>query len=160
MSKRWFAALFVAIFSVIIAYLMYGPYAFIFLPIFLLLFLVMFGALAFGNSLQADSIPGLQELPEPDFFFSRVYMAWLYVNDRERWAEYTVLFSYSLGSAFGSLFGIVASVSLQLDFKVSLTGWLLGMFIFSLIAIRKAASERWMKTEEYDSSRRVDQQAE
>jgi len=159
-SKRWLAALFVAIFSVIIAYLMYGLYAFVFLPIFLLLFLVMFGAQAFGNSLQADSISGLEKLPEPDFFFSRVYMAWLYVNDRERWAEYAVLFSYSLGSVFGTMFGIAISVSLQLDFNASLASWLLGMFISSLIAIRVATSKHWAKTEEHDSNRHVDQQAE
>jgi hypothetical protein len=148
MLKVRFVAVIVAAFSVIAAHWMYGSSAFIFLSPILLVFFFFFGASFIGNSMQAKSILGIEELQEPNFFFSRIYMAWLYANDRERWAEYTALFSYVIGGFFGSIFGLSISFSLGVDSSASLVSWILGMFITLMVATIIAKSENWIKTEE------------
>jgi len=142
MLRMWITALIFAVASIIVAYWAYGLIAFIFPSIFVLLFFVFFGVAVFGTLIQAESIPGLEKLGEPNFFFSRIYMAWLYVNDRERWAEYTVLYSYLADALASSLLGILS----YFDFSKTFVSWLLGMFITLLIAIRIAKSKRWTQT--------------
>jgi hypothetical protein len=149
MSKVQFIVVIVAAFSVIAVYWMYGSSAFIFLPLSLLFFFIFFGVRSIGDSMQANAIPGIEELQEPNFFFSGIYMAWLYANDRERWAEYTALFSYLIGCFFGSVFGLAVSFSLGADSSASLVSWILGMFITLIAAIMIATSKSWTKTEGY-----------
>lgn len=143
MSKVWYIAFLIAIVGIIAIYWAYGLASLIFLPIFLLIFLGTFWFTDIGDRLQADSIPGLKDLKEPDFFFSRIYMAWLYVNDKKRWAEYTAVFSYLVAFLAGSLFWILTVASSGMDFNALFMGWILGVFITSLVAVKIATSKRW-----------------
>ena len=147
MSKTWLLALFAVILSVIVAYWTYGLGAFVFPTLFLTAFFVFFGLYYLGGATDAEATPGLENLDEPDFF-SRIYMTWLYVNDRESWAYHVALFSYLLGAFIGSIFGILILFNLSVDFNASLAGWLLAMFITLLAAIKMATSKRWTRMEE------------
>lgn len=97
------------------------------------------------DPIQAELIPGLKELDEPDFYFSGVYMTWLYVTDKKSWTHYTALFAYIFECVYVSMLGIVIAFLSKIDFNASFTGWLLSMFITFLIAIRTATSKRWEK---------------
>jgi len=151
MSKAWFITLFLAAFSVIAVCLVYGLYTVIFPFILLLAFFLFFRVYAFAASIQANAIPGIEQLDEPDFFLSQIYMAWLYVNDRKRWAKYAAIFSYLSGAFFGSLFGILISFSLRVNFNVSFASWLLGMSITLLTAMRMATSKRWVEAKGHET---------
>jgi hypothetical protein len=143
MKKAQLIMLLVAIFAVILTYWFYGAYAFIATPIFLLAFVLTLGFTAYFDSLQAKSIPGITTLKEPDFFFSGIFMAWLYVNDKQRWARYAALVSYLLGILWSSLFAIPIALSLKLELSVLLATLVFGMFITLLLAITVATSRRW-----------------
>jgi hypothetical protein len=138
-----FAVLVIAVFSIILAYFMYGSGTFIFLTTLPGTFFLIFGVGYIGCSMQASSIPGIENLDEPDLFWSRIYMAWLFVNDREGWALYETLISGFFGFISGSLFGLVPSALFGIDPTVSLAGWALGIFIMFLAAIVIATSEKW-----------------
>jgi hypothetical protein len=151
MSKIWLLILFVAISCTIVTYYIYGLCVFIYPPVFLLVFFAFFGLRTLGDSIRAGAIPGIEELDEPNFVFSGIYMAWLYANDREGWAKYAALFSYLVGAFFSSIIGLIISFSLEMGFNASLAGWLLGMFVTLLIAIKVAVSKRWTESKKYQT---------
>jgi hypothetical protein len=138
-----FAVFVIAVFSILLVYFVYGLGTFIFLATLPGTFFLVFGVGYFGCSMQASSTPGIENLGEPDLFWSRIYMAWLFVNDKESWAVYETLISGFLGFISGSLFGLVFIFLFGIDSTVSLAGWVLGMFIMFLAAIVIATSQKW-----------------
>jgi len=127
---------------------LYGLNAFVFLATMIPMFLLFFGVGYAASSLQAGAISGIEDLDEPDLFFSRIYMAWQFANDRETWAKYETVFSYVFGCLLcGSIFGVIVLVTWNAEnwanYTFLLPGWALGMFITLLIAIAMATSEVW-----------------
>ena len=153
MKKVWFAVFLFVVFFAIILYWFYGGYVFISTPILLLTFLMAFKLTAFWDSIQAEAIPGIEKLDEPDFFFSRMFMAWLYANDKQRWAKYAATFSYIVGFLFSVLIVILVSHVLKLDFDVLLIGWIFGMFMTLLLAVKIATGKRWTMETKYCETR-------
>lgn len=143
MTRIKFIILPAVLFVVTSIYWFYGAYAFISTPFFLLAFVSTFGLTAYLDARQARSIHGIEKLAEPEFFFSRIFMAWLYVNDRQRWARYAASYSYLLGILWGTLIAIFFALPLDLEFSVLLVAWVFGMFVTLLLAITIATSRRW-----------------
>jgi len=112
-------------------------------------FSIFFSALAFRSSVQADANPGLEKIDEPDYWFSAVYEAWLYVTDRKEWAVYVCLWSYIFGAFVSLMFGGVTFFVLATSFPVSITSWLSGMFLVLSIAALIANSGHWSKATEF-----------
>jgi hypothetical protein len=84
-------------FAVAIVVFLYGLLAFTFPLMFLVSFFVFLGMAYFRDSISAESTPGIEEMQRPHFSFSPIYLAWLFVNDRERWANYaTILRAWAL----------------------------------------------------------------
>lgn len=110
---------------------MYTLFSLTFSAIFLLMVLIA----AFQSWIQADSTPGIETIEEPNFFFSPIFFAWLYVNDRERWAKYVVtssfLFAVFLGSIVWSALFIEAVV---IDPSNLVGSWLIGILWATIVA--------------------------
>jgi hypothetical protein len=138
----------IAALGILLACSIYGLGILIFLATLTSIFFLFFGAHYFGSSNQAQAIPGIENLNEPDVFWSRIYMAWLFVNDRESWAVDATLISYFFAFVCGSLFGVTLSLVYGIDSTVSIAGWALGMLLNFLAAIAIATSDKWKKATE------------
>ena len=147
----------IAVSSIVLACFVYGTGVLVFLATLTSIFFLLFGAMYYGSSSQVQAIPGIEKLDEPDGFRSRIYMAWLFVNDREGWAIYATLYSYFFAFVCGSLFGLTLSAMSGIDSTASIAGWVLGMFMNFLAAIAIATSEKW-KEEAVVLSRNQDPQ--
>jgi hypothetical protein len=122
----------------------------LFFPLMLLLwFSIAFLGFAIRSSIQAEANPGLERMEKPDYWFSAVYEAWLYVTDREEWAFYTCLWSYIFGALGGSGVGGLVLFHLKADFYTSLASWFSGMFMMLSIAGLIATSGHWSKVTEF-----------
>jgi len=142
MKRVWFAVLLIVVFIAVLIYWFFGGYVFISTPIFILTFLIAFEWTAFWDSMQAKAIPEIEKLKEPGFFFSRMFMAWLYANDRQRWAKYAAAFAYTVGFLFSLWIVMIVGYVLELGFDVLLIGWIFGTFVTLLLAIELTTGKR------------------
>jgi hypothetical protein len=96
---------------------------------FLVSFFVFLGMAYFRDSISAESTPGIEEMQRPHFSFSPIYLAWLFVNDRERWANYATILSclgaVAVSPALGFIFFVVMRVSA--DPSLPFASWLSGI---------------------------------
>ncbi len=146
MSKRWLILFLLAITSVLIVCFVYGLAAAVYPSALVLTFSGFFLIAAWSDSFQASVTPGLKKLNEPEWPWSRVYFAWLYVNDMERWVSYTIIISYLIGSILGALLGWFILLPLKVSFSTSFASWLSGMFLMLSIAELIATSDySWIK---------------
>jgi hypothetical protein len=113
---------------------------------FTLFFLGIFLSFLIGAKIQAAAIPGIENIDEPDFWFSRIYNAWLYVTDREEWAYFTSFLAGIFSFIFGSLFGSILSMDSRV-LNVLLVSWLVGVFHLFSMAIFTATSRYWQKSQ-------------
>jgi len=141
MSKTWLVLFLIAVAAVLIVCFVYGWAAVTFPILLVLSFFGVFLSLADDASRQARANPGLENLYEPDYWLSRIYNAWLYVNNQEKWASYASLWSCLWGVLIGSLFGVL--FFRNVTFSVSIASWLAGMFLVLSIAILVATSGYW-----------------
>lgn len=142
MSKTWLAAFLAINVAIFGACFFWGSATLLFPIMFFFCFLFGFVLIAIRSSVSADATPGLNGIDEPDFWFSPVFMAWLYVNDEKRWAEYATILSCLAGIFGGSVLGGLIVLLLKVDFP--LLGWLLGVLWLLVIAWRIAKSRRWL----------------
>jgi hypothetical protein len=138
-----FVVFVIAVLGIVLACFVYGLGVLVFLTTLTSIFFLVFVVMYYGSLSQVQATPGIEKLDEPDGFRSRIYMAWLFVNDREGWAIYATLYSYFLAFVCGSLFGLALSAMSGIDNTGSIVGWVLGMFINFLAAIVIATSEKW-----------------
>jgi len=108
-------------------------------------FLVAFAAFAFFDQLQAESIPGIEKLDKPDFLFSRIYNAWLYVNDTKGWVEFTTVMSVIAAGSAGSLLGLVLLLMANARPRGIYESWLAGMFLTCSIAFIVGTADYWKR---------------
>ena len=148
MSRKYLVLFLIACVLVLTLSYVIGFTELLFPSMFLLGFLVGFLLSAYSSSIQAEANPGLEELEEPDYFFSKIYDAWLYVNDRRRWASYTCLWSCVFGGLLGVMFGVPTVLNWKLDFYASLVSWLSGMFLIVSMAGLIAKSDYWSEVDE------------
>jgi len=149
MSKIWPILFLIACITLLASCLFYGLVILTFPLIFLLWFSIFFLAFAIRSSVQASANPGLEELEEPDYWFSAIYEAWLYVTDRKGWAIHVCFWSYIIGALISLMFGGLVFFVWKTSFAVSLASWLSGMFLMLSIASLIANSDHWSKTTEY-----------
>jgi hypothetical protein len=157
MSKIWLTLFLIASITVLIVCFVYGLVAIIYPLILTFCFLGAFLCEACDASFQASVNPGLKNVEESSFWFSRIYNAWLYVKDREGWALYASFISYILGTVFGSIFGVIITFSWNVSSSVSSASWLSGMFFMLSIAMLIATSDYWSKTKEHTSRVRYEE---
>ena len=119
MSKTWLLLFLIASAVVLILCFIYGLPGVTFPFLLVLGFFGAFASLAVNASIQAWSNSGLAKLDKPNFWFSRIYNAWLYVNDREKWGLYASLSSYLVGAFLGTIFGGIILFSWEVTFFVS-----------------------------------------
>lgn len=111
---------------------MYLLFSLTFSAIFLLMVLIA----AFQSSIQADATPGIETIGEPDFFFSPIFFAWLYVNDRERWARYVVIISHLFAVFLGSIVWSALFIEAVVIDPSNLVGsWLIGVLWLTIVTI-------------------------
>jgi len=125
----------------------YGIATIIYSAILVISFFCFFYLTMLNASIQASANPGLERTDEPDFWFSGVYNAWLYVTDRQGWAWYASLTSYVLGALWGTAFGALLLYRM-ISFETSLVCWLSGMFLDFSIVVLVATSGYYTQTEE------------
>jgi len=113
---------------------------------FTLFFLGIFLLLLIEAEIQAAANPGIERIDEPNFWFSKIYNAWLYVTDREEWAYFASLLAGIFSLIFGSMFGWILSMHLK-ALSVSLVSWLVGVFLLSSMAIFTATSRYRQKSQ-------------
>lgn len=126
----------------------FGLTAAVFPFMILCVFGFSFGVFLVGASVQAEATPGLEELEEPSFCFSRIYDVWLYVNDRAGWALYTAFFSYIIGGMLGSMLGWAILSQLKANPIVYAPSWLAGMFLTLSFAVFIVTTDHWSGNEE------------
>jgi len=143
MRKLWTWLTLIAVVSIIIAGSIYGPFIFLFPVMFLLWFFLLLGIFIFDAIDQVGENPGLEQLPEPDFW-SHIYNAWLYLNKREVWARYACFFATLVGIVGGSLSGlfILALLNAPLDgLNAVFIGWFLGILLIVSSSVMIATSD-------------------
>lgn len=139
MSTKWRVA-FVTTTLVVIVVSFLNGYSSLAVPVMLALsFFLLTGIATLRTLMEESSTPGLEKLQKPDSM-SPIYLAWLYVNNRKRWAKYTCIFSYAMGLVFGSMFGFIPAILLKLDYPPPIS-WLAGILWMSTIAIMTARSK-------------------
>jgi hypothetical protein len=148
MPRTYPSLVLIASFLVLIFSLVFGTVELLFPAMFLLWFSAFFLVFALRANIQVDANPGLKELDEPDYWWSQVYDAWLYVADRKQWASYTCLWSCVFGGFFGSTLGVPAVLYWKPDFYASLVSWLSGMFMMLSVAGFIAGSNYWKEAQE------------
>lgn len=152
MSKICLILFLIASITVLIVCSVYGLVAITYPLVLTLCFLGVFLGEDIDASLQASVNPGLENIEEPSFWFSRIYNAWLYVKDREGWALYASFISCILGAIFGSIFGWIITNSWNVSSSVSSASWFSGMFLMLSLALLIATSDYWSKTKRYSIS--------
>jgi len=138
----------IAAITVLIVCYVYGLVTIIYPLVLTLCFSAIFLAEAIDASFQASVNPGLKNVEESSFWFSRIYNAWLYVKDKEGWALYASFISYILGTLLGSVFGWIITNSWNVSSSTSFASWLSGMFLMLSIAGLIVTSDHWSKAEE------------
>ncbi|MEM3578402.1 MAG: hypothetical protein QXX51_08180 [Candidatus Bathyarchaeia archaeon] len=113
---------------------------------FILCFLGMFLALLIGAEIQTAANPGIEEMDEPDFWFSEVYDVWLYVTDREGWAYLASFLAGIFSLVIGSLSGWILCNHWNVS-GISFISWLVGVFLLLSLAIFTATSGYWQKSQ-------------
>lgn len=146
MSKTWLLLFLIASAAVLIVCFVYGWAAVTFPSLLVLGFFGVFAYLAVDASIQARANPGLERLYEPDYWYSLIYNAWLYVNDREEWGSYASLWSFLCGAILGSIFGEIILSSGKVTFYISIASWFAGTFLELSIAILVATSDYWSRS--------------
>jgi len=127
--------------------LLFGMAAVIYSAVLSLFFAVFFGAIWWGSVIQSEANPGIENIEDPSFWWSRIYMAWLYVTDTETWAAYACLFSCLFATLFGSLFGTLVLYQTG-NLQIAWVSWSSGMFLMVTLAIFVATSDTWTSTPE------------
>jgi hypothetical protein len=149
LSRIWFTLFLIASITVLIVCFIHGSVAIVCPLVLTFCFLSAFLVELVDASFQASVNPGLKNVTESSFWFSRIYNAWLYVNDREGWALYASFISYIIGAIFGSLFGWIITRLWNISSSVSTASWFSGMFFMLAIALLIATSDHWSKANEY-----------
>ncbi|MFZ0965551.1 MAG: hypothetical protein WAN82_02870 [Candidatus Bathyarchaeia archaeon] len=157
MSKTWLLLFLIASAAVLIVCFVCGWAAVTFPFLLVLGFFGVFALHVVNALIQVRANPGLERLYKPDYWYSVIYNAWLYVNDREEWGSYASLWSFLGGAILGSIFGEIILSSGKVTFSVSIASWLAGMFLELSIAILVATSDYWSRTEEHDGSHEEEQ---
>jgi len=150
LSRIWLTLFLIAIITVLIVCFIHGSVVIVYPLLLTFCFLGAFLAELVDASFQASVNPGLKNVTESSFWFSRIYNAWLYVNDREGWALYASFISYIIGTILGSLFGWIITRAWNISSSISTASWFSGMFFMLSIALLIATSDHWQKTNEYD----------
>jgi glucan phosphoethanolaminetransferase (alkaline phosphatase superfamily) len=112
-----------------------------------LCFAIFFGAILWGSVIQSEANPGIENIEDPSFWWSRIYMAWLYVTDTETWAAYACLFSCLFATLFGSLFGTLVLYETG-NLQIAWVSWSSGMFLMVALALFVATSDTWTSNRE------------
>jgi len=154
MSKTWLLLFLIASAAVLIVCFVYGWAAMTFPSLLVLGFFGIFAFLAVDALIQASANPGLERLYKPNYWYSIIYNAWLYVHDREEWGSYVSLWSFVGGAILGSMFWEIILSSGNVTFSMSIASWLAGMFLELSIAILVATSDYWSRTEEHMAAMR------
>lgn len=146
MSYFWPFMCLILFVLLLIADFVYGAFVFVFPAMFLLFLFVSFGLIILDAEDQERANPGLEQLQEPDIW-SRIYNAWLYVNDEEAWTRYAFFFSVLGAVIVGSIAGLVVLPLLNAPsdaFTAVLTGWVLGNPLTASTGMLVAKSYPWL----------------
>lgn len=113
----------------------------------LLWFFTFFGTLTVRAWIQESANTGIERMSEPDWCFSSIYDAWLYVNDRKSWAVYVSILSVIGGIVLGPAFGLLLVVILKIGLSqtASFFSCLSGILLMSSAAMLIANSNYWSK---------------
>jgi hypothetical protein len=152
MAKTWLLLFLIASAAVVIVCFVYGWAAVTFTFLLALSFFGVFACLAVDASIQARANPGLERLYEPDYWFSRIYNAWLYATNRKEWWSYASLWSFIWGAVFGSILGEIILSPERVTLYLFIASWLAGMLLELSIAVLVVKSDYWSRTEEHDGS--------
>lgn len=152
MSKTWLLLFLIASATVLIVCFVYGWDAVTFPSLLVLGFFGVFTLFAVDALIQVRANPGLERLYEPDYWYSSIYNAWLYVNDREEWGSYASLWSFLGGAILGSIFGERILSSGKVTVYISIASWFAGMFLELSTAILLATSGYWLRTVNHEKS--------
>jgi hypothetical protein len=150
MAKTWLLLFLIASAVVLIVCFVYGWAAVTFPFLLALSFFGVFACLVVDASIQARVNPGLERLYEPDYWFSRIYNAWLYATNRKEWWSYASLWSFIWGAVLGSILGEIILSPEKVTLYLFIASWLAGVLLELSIAFLVAKSDYWSRTEEHD----------